>query len=201
MELKLQRLYEECIEELKTIGINMKDTQNIGNIDITLSKRSTKRYGCCKQEQADKHYKVVQKRGYKKIVRYEKFKEHHIEISKWLMELDNEIIKNTIIHELIHCIPFCNNHGEYFKKYAKYINERLGYNIKRTGNIKDDYEKSNVEYQERMVSYKYKIKCKNCGQEILRQRFNVKKINQYRCGKCGGKLILLQEDVNNSNEK
>ena len=38
------------------------------------------------------------------------------------------IIKNTIIHELIHCLPKCTNHGKEFKKYAKIINEKLGYN-------------------------------------------------------------------------
>ena len=29
-------------------------------------------------------------------------------------------IKNTIMHEIIHCFPYCNNHGSEFKKYAKY---------------------------------------------------------------------------------
>lgn len=196
MERKLQKLYEECIGELKTIGIDINNKKCIGKIDITLSKRNAKRYGCCRQEKPDQDYKIVQKRGYKKIVRYEKFKEHHIEISKWLMELNDKIIKNTIIHELIHCIPFCNNHGEEFKKYAKYINQNLGYDIKRVGNPKEDYTKSNIQYQEKTVKYKYKMKCENCGQEILRQRFNIRKIKQYRCGKCGGRLQLLEEDVN-----
>ncbi len=47
------------------------------------------------------------------------------------MELDEEIIKNTIMHELIHCMPYCNNHGKKFKEYAKYINKNLGYDISR----------------------------------------------------------------------
>lgn len=59
--------------------------------------------------------------------------------------------KNTIIHELIHCIPFCNNHGSEFKKYAVYINQKLGCDIKRVGNPKDDYAKSNIPYQEKKV--------------------------------------------------
>lgn len=44
------------------------------------------------------------------------------------------------MHELIHCIPFCNDHGIEFKKYANYINEKLGYNISRVGNKKVDYK-------------------------------------------------------------
>ena len=45
-----------------------------------------------------------------KVVKYERFNKHHIEISKWVMELENNVIKNTIMHELIHCMPYCNNH-------------------------------------------------------------------------------------------
>lgn len=191
MEDKLQKLYQECIEELNGIGLILENNKDIGKIDISLSKKMTKRYGCCRQEKPDTNFKIIDKRGNRKIVKYEKFEEHHIEISRWLMELDDDIIKNTIIHELIHCIPYCNNHGEEFKKYAAYINKNLGYDIKRVGNPKEDYIKSGIPYIENKESYKYKIKCEQCGQEILRQRFNLKKIRQYRCGKCGGKLNLL----------
>ena len=111
MEEKLNQLYEECIQELKTIGIDLKNKELIGKITISLSKRNTKRYGCCKQENPDKKFKITKTVGYRKRVTYEKFAEHHIEISKWVMELDNRTIKNTFMHELIHCIPFCNNHA------------------------------------------------------------------------------------------
>jgi len=188
MEEKLTKLYNECIEELNLIGIDLKDA---GKIDISISKRKAKRYGCCKQEKPDKKYMVIERKGYKKIIKYEKYNIHHIEISKWVMQLDNKIIKNTIIHELIHCIPFCNNHGKEFKKYARYINQKLGYDIKRAGNPKVDFEKSNIPYSEKEEEYKYKIICKNCGQEIYRKRFNKKLITRYRCGKCGGRLQLF----------
>ncbi len=191
MENKLQELYKECLQELKSINIDLENNKEIGRINISLSKRKTKRYGCCKQSKPDKNFKAINKRKNRRIVRYEKFQEHHIEISKWIMELDNKVIKNTIIHELIHCIPLCNNHGREFKKYAAYINKNLGYDIKRVGNPKEDYAKSNITYQEEKINYKYKIQCKQCGQEILRQRFNVRKLKQYRCGKCGGELELI----------
>ena len=42
MEEKLNELYNECIEELKSIGINVIDNELIGEIDIHLSKRNTK---------------------------------------------------------------------------------------------------------------------------------------------------------------
>ncbi len=197
MEEKLNQLYQECLNELKLIGINLENNKEIGKIDIALANRKTKRYGCCKQEEPDKKYKIVERRGYKKFIKYEKYQMHHIEISKWVMQLDDSIIKNTIFHELIHCIPYCNNHGEQFKKYANYINQKLGYNIKRVGDPKEDYEKSNLPFQEENKTYKYKIQCQKCGQEIYRQRFNAKLIKKYRCGKCGGTLELLSKTVNN----
>ena len=43
MEEKLTKLYNECIEELKKIGIDMQNEESIGKIDISLSKRNTKR--------------------------------------------------------------------------------------------------------------------------------------------------------------
>lgn len=191
MEKQLQKLYKECLQELKLIGLEFENNGDTGKIDISLSKRNTKRYGCCKQEKPDFNSKIIEKRKGKKVITYTKFAEHHIEISKWVMKLDDKIIKNTIIHELIHCIPYCNNHGQEFKKYARYINQKLGYDIKRAGNPKEDYQQSNVPYTEKEVNYKYRIKCQKCGQTIYRQRFNIRKINRYRCGKCGGKLEIL----------
>lgn len=189
MEEKLLKLYNECLQELKNIGLDVLDTQQIGIIDISISKRNNKRYGCCKQEEPEIKSKYIEKIGRKKIIRYAKFNKHHIEISPWLLELDEEIIKNTIVHEIIHCFPCCNNHGEQFKKYAKYINEKLSYNISRVGNKKEDYIKSNLDYKEK-EQYNYHIKCTNCGQSFYRKRLSSNFIKKYRCGKCKGKLLV-----------
>ena len=185
--MELKTIYLECVQELKTIGIDILNSGQIGTIDISISKRNNKRYGCCKQEEPDVTTKYIEKVGSKRIIRYAKFNKHHIEISPWLMGLDKDIIKNTIIHELIHCLPNCNNHGEMFKKYANYINDKLGYNISRVGNKKEDYIKSNVEYKEK-ESYNYHIKCTNCGQEFFRKRLNRNFARKFRCAKCGGKF-------------
>lgn len=189
MEFKLQKIYNECIQELKSIGIDVSDPEKTGSIDISISKRNNKRYGCCKQEEPDGDSKYIERIGYKRIVRYAKFNKHYIEISPWLLELDEAIIKNTIIHEIIHCFPYCNNHGEEFKKYAKYINEKLGYNISRVGNKKEDYIKSNVEYSEK-EQFNYHIKCTNCGQSFFRKRLSRNFSRKYRCGKCKGKFEI-----------
>ena len=187
MEQKLFKLYMECINELKNIGIEILNEKKYGKIEISISKRNNKRYGCCKQEDPDKNHIIVVKKGRIKFVKYEKFNKHHIEISKWVMELNDSIIKNTIMHELIHCIPYCNNHRAEFKKYANMINAKYGYDISRLGDKKKDYEKSNIEYNE-MKNYNYKIVCKECKQEFYRKRLNKNFIKKYRCAKCGGRL-------------
>ena len=187
MEKKLNKLYLECLNELNNIEIDILNEKQYGKIDISISKRNNKRYGCCKQEKPDINYKVIYKVGKRKYVRYEKFEKHHIEISPWVMNLENSIIKNTIMHELIHCIPYCNNHGEEFKKYANLINDRYGYNVSRVGNKKEDFEKSSIEYNE-IPKYNYKIICKGCNQEFYRQRLNRNIIKHYICAKCGNKF-------------
>ena len=150
-----------------------------------ISKRNNKRYGCCKQEDPDKNYRTITKFGRRKIIKFERFKKHYIEISPWVMELEDSIIKNTIMHELIHCFPNCNNHGTEFKKYAKIININFNYDISRVGNKKEDFEKSNIEYNE-SKNYKYKIICKSCKKEFYRQRLSKNFIKKYRCSECRG---------------
>lgn len=189
MEEKLKTLYKECVEELKSIGINVEDEKDIGKIDISFSKRNNKRYGCCRQEKPDKLsvYKV------KKRLYYKKYNLHHIEISKWVMQLRDDKIKNTIIHELIHCLPNCNNHGKEFKKYSKIINQNLGYNISRLGDKKQDFEESNLKFKDELNEYKYKIQCSSCNQIYYRKRLLKNFVKKYRCGRCKGKLIIIEE--------
>ena len=44
MEEILQKLYKECLQELKSIGLEFENNKDIGEINITLSKRKNKRY-------------------------------------------------------------------------------------------------------------------------------------------------------------
>lgn len=188
MEEKLQVLYWECKNELKSIGINIDNKEKVGEITIGISKRSCKRYGCCKQENPDKSSRYYERINRRKYIRYAIYKKHIIEISKWVMDLNDDIIKNTIMHELIHCMPFCNNHGEEFKKYAKYINENLGYNISRVGNKNKDLMESSIEPEKE--KYNYKVECSDCGYTFYRKRMNKDFSRKYRCGKCMGKFII-----------
>ncbi len=191
MEQKLDKLYKECVNELKQIGIDILNEKQFGKIEISISKRNNKRYGGCKQEEPDPKYKTITQIGKKKTIKYEKFNKHKIEISRWVLELKDDIIKNTIMHELIHCMPYCNNHGAEFKKYAKVINNNYGYDISRVGDKKADFEKSNIKFNE-TKNYNYKIRCEKCKQEFYRQRLNKNFTIIYRCSKCGGKFEVEQ---------
>lgn len=192
MDEKLNNLYNDCIKELESIGIKIIDNEKVGFIDISISKRNNRRYGCCKNEEPDKNYFDIKKYKNRFKIIYNRFKKHHIEISKWVMDLDDKIIKNTIIHEILHCLPECNNHGKVFQGYAKLINKKLGYNISTLGNKEEDYKKSNLNFEEDNKNYKYKIMCKECGIMFYRQRLRKNLIKNYRCSKCGGKLLLAK---------
>lgn len=183
---KLEKLFEEVKQELEHIQIPI---QQAGKIEIAIAKRNCKRYGCCKQSKPDETTKRIQKHKRTIHIEYGIYKEHRIEISKWVLDMEDDIIKNTIAHELIHCLPYCNNHGENFKRYANYINQKLGYTITRVGNKKEDYEKSNIPYAEEDA--KYIIQCNGCKQTYKRNRLVKNFLRKYRCGTCGGKLKIV----------
>lgn len=190
MQERLEKLLDDCIKELESIKFKIRNNPEVGEIDIKISKKATKRYGCCKQEKPDKRYYHTINGKYGESIVYDRFKVHHIEISKWVMQLDEKIIKNTIIHEILHCLPACNNHGVLFRQYADYINEKLNYNITRLGNREEDFKYSNIEYKEKEINYKYKICCKKCGKVFYRQRMKKNLIKKYCCSLCGGRLEL-----------
>ena len=52
--------------------------------------------------------------------------------------------------------------------------------------------KSNLEYKNEIKQkYKYKIICEECGLIYYRQRLYKNFTKKYRCGKCKGKLSLI----------
>ena len=55
----------------------------------------------------------------------------YIEISGHTLQNTEKSLKNTLIHELIHTVPDGLCHTGEWKKWAKYVSEKTGYNIKR----------------------------------------------------------------------
>lgn len=104
-----------------------------------------------------------------------------IELSKYLLECDEKLVKETLIHELIHTCSGCYNHGVNFKKYAELVKRQKGYNIV----VKSEDE----QFGEKAKQDKYKITCLKCGNVFYRDR--LPKCRQVlRHAQCGGVLKI-----------
>ena len=98
-------------------------------------------------------------------------------------------VKSTIVHELIHTVEGCFNHGKKFHSIANWLSRVYGIEL-GTRASKNEMELSR-EY--RISKAKYILQCKKCGQIILRQHASrlVKLPMFYSCG-CGGDLIRIK---------
>lgn len=88
-----------------------------------------------------------------------------IKISKSFIQVCPEYVSNTMMHELIHSINGCMNHGPNFKHVAKLVNDKFGYNVSTTAY----YDSYNM-YLKNTKNYKYKVKCSHCGKEWLYEK-------------------------------
>ncbi|EGY80544.1 SprT-like domain-containing protein [Peptoniphilus indolicus] len=106
-----------------------------------------------------------------------------IRITKYIA--NEQALKNTIAHEILHSVKGCFNHQKKWKAMAEKVNSKYGYNITRLGDI-----------SEANVKPKYIVVCKNCGLEY--KYFKKGKVIKYleanskniKCGKCRGELEL-----------
>lgn len=162
----LEKVYNECLKELDSIGIPY------GKIsDICINNRITARWGQCKKND-DGTFSIEIRAILVDETRADEF---------WL--------KNTIIHEILHTINGCFNHGCTWKGWASFVNDQYGYNISRVTSA----EEMGIEDDDPRLVLKYGIKCKKCGKEYLRARKTkiITNYTHYRCGVCGGKLKLM----------
>lgn len=98
-------------------------------------------------------------------------------------------VKSTIVHELIHTVAGCYNHGPKFQEIARLLSS--AYNIELGTRASKKEMALSEEY--RISKAKYIIRCKKCGQVITRQRATrlVKYPMTYSCG-CGGDLERIK---------
>ena len=101
-------------------------------------------------------------------------------------------IKSTIVHELIHAVNGCYNHGSKFQTIAKELSKAYNIELGTTASSKE-MEMTN-EY--RLSKAKYVIKCtnQNCNCMIFRYRAVgvVKNTDKYKCGECGSNLVRIR---------
>jgi hypothetical protein len=179
MREKLERLKQECFNELGSIDMLSKIAE-----DITweINTRAKNRLGVCKHR-----YSM----GYTY---------HTIGISDWVLEnFSDKDIKDTIIHELLHTIEGCNNHGHKWQYYASYVNNMLGYNISRLASMSELCERNGIKYEEFKTStYKYAIRCKKCGKTFYKNRLSKDMIRYYKAHdirhkNCGGDEFVITD--------
>ena len=165
-------LTEECIEKLNAIHFPIAKS--------ILFKQNTgySKYGYCKKN-----------RGKETV--------YTIAINKWLE--DDIAIKETIMHELIHTIPGCYNHGRLFHDYAYEVYRVYGIKISVTGNHKLNekaYKNKGIrrkvfraeEFDKATMVMMYCPKCQNT--------FAIKKTafkwgSRWVCKRCREKLLYL----------
>lgn len=116
--------------------------------------------------------------------------QYHISIAARLLkdDVDEMALKTVIIHELLHTIRGCMNHGREWKRWAAKVNYEYGYQVERTA--KGYYDKYNVEKPE----YKYAVRCEKCGVIIGRMRMSdlIANTSKYHHGNgCGGSLVRI----------
>ena len=96
-----------------------------------------------------------------------------------------KVIKDVIAHELCHTLPECFNHGPEFHKYARLIEQLMGYKI----DTKADVDASGY-FRKYLPDANYKLICNKCGNEIPKSHMcdAVTNPSRYKCAKCGGTL-------------
>lgn len=116
---------------------------------------------------------------------------YFIYLSRYAME-DEEQIRATLAHELVHTIYGCMNHGKTFHRYGNMVERKLGIQIES----KASQEASEISgiAEARIEKARYVIHCEKCGEKIYRQKRSnvVMHPERYRC-KCGGKLRILNQ--------
>lgn len=153
-----------CLDELHALGIYPNHIS-----DYTVNYRAKHRWGQCKRSNGI----------------------YSISISSKLLEdnVPEKALKDTLIHELLHAVDGCFNHGEKWQRLAEKVNKAYGYDIKR---CTSEGEKGVQLCAD--SDYHYIITCKKCNTtwKYMRHSKIVKccENNTAKCS-CGGKNFLV----------
>jgi len=109
-------------------------------------------------------------------------KTNYIGINKKLIG-DSFSIKQTIVHELIHTVSGCNNHGSNFQKYARLINKHYPEYKVSTYYVPESAE---LEKMPATKKPKYVVTCETCGTKsyFYRKCKTLDIISRCTCKKC-----------------
>jgi len=119
---------------------------------------------------------------------------YRISINEQFLKLANpENVHNTIMHEVIHSLPGCMNHGKEWQNAAKKVNANYNFTpITRLHDLAEDkhyenYVKSN---------YHYSIECEKCHTKWNYMKktktYSACKEGRARCS-CGSRIFICKE--------
>ena len=165
----LERLAAQCETELRDIGICCGTVRR-----WSVNTRAKSRWGQCRQV-AEGVF--------------------DINISERLLgdEVDEIAAKTTIVHELLHTVEGCLGHRGKWKLLAELVGKAYPqYQIKRTTSWEEKGIPQAGGKTARDIQARYRITCTGCGARAYRQRAGrlVKRPEDFRCGKCGGRLVV-----------
>lgn len=175
----LMEMFNYGLEVVEACGIEY------GNIvDVSINTRAKSRFGQCRYNRVMGTYTI--------------------NISKFILDddIDDKAVMETIIHEILHTVEGCMNHGKKWKSLGKIVEQKFGYCITRTSDynkFSDNLEKK-MEVERATKKSNYVFKCAGCGQIIRREKMSkfVKYYQHYKCGICGSNFQFIPEESNMS---
>lgn len=115
--------------------------------------------------------------------------------TKFLATADDKSIREVAMHEAIHLIDGCLNHGKKFKEVANIVNTKYGFNVGRTF-----YDKGYHDERIQMKAQKpfWTIKCGGCG-KVVGPWYRAGKVvkscmkgeKRFSCKRCGSKDLRV----------
>lgn len=174
---RLKEAFISCKQEIEAVGLNL------GTItELKINTRATSRFG----------------RSY-----FNSLGECRIEISALLLypDIPDSMLKQFLIHEMLHTCPGCMEHGAIWNKNAELLNTTYGYTLQRV--VPEETAKfvlSHAPGNENTADadalsaptglIRHKLICPNCNYTIIRQRNSslVQHPEEFLCPNCNTPL-------------
>lgn len=150
---------------------------------------STSHLGQCNWEYTKRYSQFELKRAVReKTLRYKRVV---ILLSKYVFNMSDDEIRNTIVHEFGHMVSPGYNHDYFWENRANTIGKSFGVTCERlAGKNETDQFHSAIN---KTGIYKYTVECPSCHTQWKFQRMcnTVKYPSKYHCVKCQKQLVLV----------
>ena len=172
---RISNLYKEVVKDAVRAGLPYDEKKVYSTIQIN---NRTTAVGMCKYTRSMDMYTIF--------------------FSSYFIDISDDKVKNTLMHELIHTLPNCMNHKEPFKRYMRRINYASGLSMEyHVATRNDDNEViracKNRQRQEYSKCETVRIVC-GCGCKFVFKKSQkvAKHPEQYQCRKHGKTLRFAE---------